>query len=354
MLWVLPLLVRCALADELLKPVVVVMSAMPSEMARFAERLPLGERIPFPVGSSELLYNDSLKVAGLILGEGVRKASISVTALGLDPRFDVSESFWMFAGIAGIDPSFGSVGSAVWAETLVHAEEGYLFNEGALPEDWIFPVVPTVRTKPFEDPAPDPTSEAMVFHLPMTAYAYNLTKDIVLEDTPNLEKARSEFEPHSPAAQPPSVRVGATVSGDFFWAGRYWTDFYRRWFRYWVNDDQDDNHASFATTAMEDTAIATALNGLDKAGRATKDRLLILRTASDYSYQPPGADLVDWVFSDSHMSPEDEAFEAAWLTGSPVIFDLLKNFSSPPPVSPPLHEREPVLVEDHHLASKSK
>jgi len=324
------------------EPAVVVITAMESEMARFAERLPLDERLAFPAGFFDLRYNEKLAVLGLVTGEGVRRASISVTALGFDERLDLRESYFLFAGIAGVDPAFGSVGSAIWATSLVHADSGYLFDQSDVPVDWDGQtVVPNDRTTPFERPAPNPDDADLLFRTPLGKYAYELTKGIRVPDTGNLSLARAGYD--GPAAKPPAVRLGDTVSGDFFWAGKDWTAFYRRWHRYWIHggggersddddlfkDDDDEarvveeGEAAFATTAMEDTAIATALASLERAGRASGvANLLVLRTVSDYSYQPPGLDLVDWVFGPTHMSPADEAYEAAWLVGSPVILDL--------------------------------
>jgi len=41
--------------------------------------------------------------------------------------------------------------------------------------------------------------------------------------------------------------------------------------------------------AFEDTGIAQALQFLSQAGRADQNRLLVLRSASDYAIQPEGS-----------------------------------------------------------------
>ena len=40
----------------------------------------------------------------------------AIMALGLDPRFDFRNAYWLVAGIAGVDPADASLGSAAWAE----------------------------------------------------------------------------------------------------------------------------------------------------------------------------------------------------------------------------------------------
>jgi hypothetical protein len=43
-------------------------------------------------------------------------------------------------------------------------------------------------------------------------------------------------------------------------------------------------------TAMEETGTLQALSFLGRAGRANFPRVLVLRTASNYSMQPPGSE----------------------------------------------------------------
>lgn len=83
---------------------------------------------------------------------------------------------------------------------------------------------------------------------------------------------------------------------------------------------------------MEDTSIACALDTLTKAGRANASRLLVLRTASDYSMPPPEQDLVEWFYSDGHYAME-QALEAAFAVGSAVASDLA-TWPNSPKISP--------------------
>lgn len=96
------------------------------------------------------------------------------------------------------------------------------------------------------------------------------------------------------------------------------TEWARLWHDYWLSGR---GRGTFATTAMEDTAIACALDALTEAGRANASRLLVLRTASDYSMPPPEQDLVNWFYSDGHYAME-QALEAAFVVGSAVARDL--------------------------------
>src|ERR1700722_9082931 len=48
-------------------------------------------------------------------GMGYANAASSISALVFGGRFDLSKTYFLIAGIAGVDPAFGTLGSAHWA-----------------------------------------------------------------------------------------------------------------------------------------------------------------------------------------------------------------------------------------------
>jgi purine nucleoside permease len=108
-------------------------------------------------------------------------------ALGLDPRFDLSKAYWIVAGIAGINPNTGTVGSAAWAEWVVDRDLTYEIDAREIPAGWSTGLVPLTRSRPFEEPPPPPgIFSPNVYHLnpALTDWAYRLTADTPLDDTP--------------------------------------------------------------------------------------------------------------------------------------------------------------------------
>ena len=109
---------------------------------------------------------------------------------------------------------------------------------------------------------------------------------------------------------------GSTLTGAAlctrFWAGRSSTQWARNWSSFY-----SEGSATFAVTQEEDWAFAEALGSLSRAGRANASRLLVLRAASDYSYEPDGADLSTWFFSGNMVGAD--ALQALFLAGAPVV-----------------------------------
>src|SRR6202790_2562448 len=90
----------------------------PGELQYWVEREKLDRVIPFPQGYHDLRMNSD-GVLAVLTGMGTAKAAARIMSLGMAPLFDLSKAYWLVAGIAGIDPADGSIGSAAWAEWVV-------------------------------------------------------------------------------------------------------------------------------------------------------------------------------------------------------------------------------------------
>jgi purine nucleoside permease len=95
----------------------------PGELQYWVERNHLDKILPFPQAYHDLRMNRD-GVLAVLTGMGTAKAAGSIMALGLDPRFDLRKSYWIVAGIAGVDPADASLGSAAWAEWVVRRRPG--------------------------------------------------------------------------------------------------------------------------------------------------------------------------------------------------------------------------------------
>ena len=95
------------------------------------------------------------------------------------------------------------------------------------------------------------------------------------------------------------------------------------WVRYRTGGKGD-----FVTTAMEDTGTLQSLTFLAKAGRADLNRVLVLRTASNYDGPPPGVTAAENLARTKlgQYSAYLPALEAAWRVGNTVVEYLVKNW----------------------------
>jgi len=298
----------------------------PGEFQTWVERLPLERTFPFPAGNRALRYNAKKHVLGVVVGSGSVNAAASIMALGLDPRFDLTKAYWLVAGIAGVNPNVGSVGSAAWAEWVVDRDLTMEIDARELPPGWSTGFVPLSRSRPFEAPPPSPgIYSPNVYHLDegLVAWAYHLTRSTPLEDSETLRAVRSGY-PGEPRAQtPPLVMKGDEISAMDWWVGARMNSLAEQWMDYWTGAK-----GVMAMSAMEDSGVLRALQMLGRAGRVNFRRTLILRTASDYTVPPDGQSaaklIADEASSDTatHLTAYRPALAAAYAVGSAVVNEL--------------------------------
>jgi purine nucleoside permease len=145
---------------------------------------------------------------------------------------------------------------------------------------------------------------------------------MALPDPPGLAELRAGY-PQYPAAQcAPAVVVGDEATGQTFWHGKLLNDHVEKWVAYWT-----DRKASFVVTGMEDTGVAHALAVLGGQGKADPNRLLVLRTASNYTIQPSGKDAAGSLAAESNgLSALKASTDAAFTVGSKVANEITGNW----------------------------
>jgi purine nucleoside permease len=323
-----------AIAAPERQPIKIVVAAMyengdvrgdaPGELQFWVERLPLDRQLPFPLGESDLYLNDQ-GVMGLVLGGGIPNATASVMALGLDPRFDLSKTYWLIAGVAGGDPADLSLASAAWARHVVDGDLLYEIDAREIPEHWPYGLIPLGAEEPADRPEDIYTGwtlDTIAFDLNagLVDWAYSLTRDLKLQDTPGIAERRKTYVGFPAAQKAPFVTVGDTLSSSTYWHG----ELLNRWANDWLRLYAGEN-ANFMTTNMEDSGTMTALHRLAREGLVDIDRVLVLRTASNYTVPPPGKTAA-WSRSVPYADDGVPALESAFLVGNTVVQALLADW----------------------------
>lgn len=298
----------------------------PGEFQYWVERLPLAERLPFPQGYRDLRYNPEKGIIGMVTGVGNTKAAASVMALGMDERFDLTHAYWVVAGIAGVDPEDAPTASAAWAEWLVDGDLSHEIDAREVPADWSTGYLPLRKTEPYELPVPENSEGAVAQLNPrLVDWAYQLTKDIELPDNEEIQAMRAQYDNFPNAQQKPFVLKGDQLAGSTYWHGKLLNDWANNWVKYWTRDQ-----GNFVTSAMEDIGTYQSLSFLDNAGKVDKNRLLVLRTASNFTMQHPGItaaqSLAGEKIGGKGYSAYIPSLESAWLVGSKVVNELADNW----------------------------
>lgn len=298
----------------------------PGEFQFWVERLPLDQSMSFPAGDFELRLNDQ-GVLGVCTGAGIPNATASVMALGMDDRFDFSRAYWLIAGIAGGDPDDMSLGSAAWARFVIDGDLLFEIDAREIPADWPYGIVPLGGTRPAKTSADidggwsiDTISYAL--NPGLVEWAYSLTRNIRVRVDEQVVAFREQFSDHKAARLAPKVIIGDTLSSSTYWHGHYLNAWANDWVK--LHSDQKGN---FATTNMEDSGTLTALHRLARTGRVDSRRVLVLRTASNFSVPPPGQPST-WSATAEYPGRGLSALEAAYQVGSPVVEAILADWET--------------------------
>jgi len=298
----------------------------PGEFQYWVEREALAEVYPFPQGYRDLRTNADGSVLGVVTGVGTAKSAATIMALGLDPRFDLTQAYWLVAGIAGVDPHDMSLGSAAWAEWLVDGDLAHEIDFREVPAGWKTGYIPLRKAHPYQQPVDG--SEGQVFRLvpSLVEWAYQLTKDTELMDNEAMQRRRALYEGYPVAQRGPFVLKGDQLAAMTYWHGEVLNEWANAWVKYYT-----DGAGEFVTSAMEDTGTYGSLMWLDRAGKVDVERMLVLRTASNFSMQWPGGDAAESL-SGEKLGPGYSAYipslDAAHKVGSQVVHALLAGWDT--------------------------
>ena len=291
--------------------------------------------LPFPVSHHDICLNPQTGVLGIVTGMGIAKATAAIMALGLDPRFDLTHAYWLVAGIAGFDPADASIGSAAWATWLVDGDLAHEIDSREIPSDWQSGYFPLFANKPVNADtglaAPElndgysANGEVYKLNEQLSDWAFELTKDLTLSEYPAMKTLREKYQGYPNAQRPPFVLKGDHLASSTFWHGKLMNQWANDWTHYWTQ-----GQGNFVSSGMEDTGAYQAMVYLDRAKLADRSRFMVLRTASNYSMQPPDLTAAQNLSAESGeagFAGLQSSVESAYTVGSKVVDSIVANWA---------------------------
>jgi purine nucleoside permease len=304
-------------------------SGEPGEAENWVKNLPLPTALPFPQGERDLRYNAELQVLEIVTGEGPTRMASALTALGYDPRFDLTHAYWLLSGIGGIDPNVGSPGSAAWASYVIDGDLAYEIDARQIPSDWTTGYVPLGRASPYQKPVPPVSSingvNLFALNNGLVAWALAFSKKHAsLPDDANLQTLRAQYTDYPKGQQPPAIIAGDVMGSGTFWLGSLFNTWAEDWTTYWSK-----GKAHFTITSEEDAGFMQALTYMANANVVDLNRVMVLRGASNFDLPPPGqttAELLAGEANGTGYSGFIESLSAAYVAGAPVVLELAQHW----------------------------
>ncbi|EXL08297.1 hypothetical protein BG46_01945 [Brucella anthropi] len=210
---------------------------------------------------------------------GFANAASATAAMALSDKLDLSHTYFLIAGIAGVDPKHGTLGSAHWAKYSVDANLNHRIDIREVPEGWPTDFFGLGAAKPGEKPKWAAGTEVFELNGKLADYALATTKGIELLDSDAAKEYRKHYTQEA-ATGAPKVTICDTASGDTYWHGAKLGEAMTEWSKLLT-----DGKADYCTSQMEDNATLTSLKRAADAGKLDFNRIALLRTASNFDRQ---------------------------------------------------------------------
>ncbi len=127
-------------------------------------------------------------VCVITTGMGHANATASIMALTFSDRFDLRHTYFLIAGIAGIDPARGTLGSAAWAKYLVDFGIQWEIDAREKPADWPTGFLGINTKSPHDKPPLDYRTEVFALNASLADAAYESGKPPFCPISPRSNK----------------------------------------------------------------------------------------------------------------------------------------------------------------------
>jgi len=314
-----------AVADGPRQVKVLIINMFSGEAAPFIDNLHLTQDLAVPGLSPDypMVHCNTDDVCELTTGEGHTNVAASVSALEYSGKFDFTSTYFLIAGISGIDPTQGTLGSAAWAHYLVDYGISWEIDSRTLPDAaaWTTGYLGINTTAPGQKPPLDYRTEVFELDPALVRKAVALSRNATLADNDAAAAYRANWD-IAPANQPPAVVQCDTAAGDTWWHGALLEKRAQEWTKLLT-----DGGGTYCTTQQEDNATYEALTRGALAGLLDIKRVAVLRTASNFDRPYPGQTPYDSLVtatSGGFVPSTQNLYNA----GGPLIADIVTNWSA--------------------------
>ncbi|KAJ7220333.1 purine nucleoside permease [Mycena pura] len=245
-------------------------------------------------------------ICQLTIGEGEINAASSIAALVHSPKTSLERTYFLIAGIAGINPKVATIGSVTFARYAVQVALQFEIDAREIPADFPTGYFPQGTTAPGQFPTDIYGTEVFEVNEQLRQRAFAAAQKATLFDTAAAEQMRMQYAA-SPIfalanANGSSVVLCDTATSDTFWSGALLGDAFENTTKVFTNQA-----GVYCTTQQEDNATLNALLRGALSSLVDFSRIIVMRSASNFDRPPPGVSAVD------HLLGPAPGFEPAIL-----------------------------------------
>lgn len=248
------------------------------------------------------------EVCHATVGEGEINAAASMTALVLSPALDLSHTYFLFTGIAGVNPKLATLGGVALARYTVQVALQYELDARSLPSreqrqkarqgaeeekgDWPSGYFAYGTDFPLEYPRITYGSEVFELSAALRERAHGWSASANLSDadgprsyrqlyslptstslTEEGEEETQEENPYRAAVGPPRVVLCDAATSDVYYSGTLLAETFENTTSVWTNGT-----GAYCMTAQEDNANLEVMVRAAIEGLVDFSRIIVMRT----------------------------------------------------------------------------
>ncbi|KAK8121873.1 hypothetical protein PG984_010543 [Apiospora sp. TS-2023a] len=296
------------------------------------------------------------EVCQATLGESEINAATSTSALvlGADTAtlFDLTRTYFLISGIAGVNPKLGTLGSVALAKFAVQAALQYELDARDMPDNFSTGYLAYGTATPGAPPTSWYGTEVMEVNEALRDAAFNLARNgsatttsgssspAVLADDAAAAEYRAKYDTttagsggssnsgvhkhenmYEAATGPPSVLRCDSVTSDNYYSGPLLSEAFENTTRVWTNQSQ----VTYCMTAQEDSAVLQVLLRAHLARRADFSRAIVMRAGSNFDRPPPNMTALEHL-QQLGQNGFQLAITNTWNAGSRIVAGILADW----------------------------
>ncbi|KAI9642985.1 hypothetical protein NHQ30_008719 [Ciborinia camelliae] len=259
------------------------------------------------------------EICQVTTGEGEINAAVTINSITHSPLFNLSKTYFLVAGIAGVSPKVATIGSVTFARFAVSVALQYEIDARELPANFSSGYFPQGTSSPTSNLVEIYGTEVFEVSESLRQIAMSFAKTAILNDTADAMSYRALYgttEAFAIGAQPPSVVACDTATSDVYFTGSILANAFENTLSVWTNGS-----GIYCTTQQEDNAILEAMVRAATTKLVDFSRIIIMRTASDFDRPHEGQTILDNLFNQNQGY--DPSVKNIYLAGIKVVEGIL-------------------------------
>ncbi|KAK7216120.1 hypothetical protein V2G26_004123 [Clonostachys chloroleuca] len=248
-------------------------------------------------------------------------AAATITSIVLSGEFDFLKTYFLIAGIAGVNPKHATLGSVALSQFAVQVALQYEIDPREVPSHWETGYFSFGTDSPAAYPTEFYGTEVFELNGALRDLAAGFASLATLNDTDYAQSYRSKFgsagEAYHAATLPPAVVKCDVTTSDVFFSGYHLGNTFEKVVSTWTS-----GLGKYCMSAMEDNAVLEVLVRFHVSNLVDYNRAILLRTGSNFDRAPPGVDAVTHLRGE-HLNSIQTARANIYLAGIEIVKGIL-------------------------------